>query len=1014
MAGADPTFEIAEGKVTIRTDVDGRQIITTADKAGKEFAKSMKRSVHRETRRDSKGFTKNLVQNLFGRDPNLWRTLQHPLESIFARPFAALLGTALLPALTGVLAATFSSAMLLALGGGVIAAGIGAMLGHEKFQEKLAKQRATRVRQESAMELRLLRGNLRERLLAMERAGASEEAIRKVREAGEAEIAKKTVENNKKIAKATAATSKTITEMFNQTISDVGESIVRAAYPLVGPLREALKDIVKWTRQMEPTFERLFAAAAPIIPIVTSMFTGMAERLIPTFIQVMPAVVKMFEVLAARAPELTDAMIQLTLAFADPTTIEAFGLILTGFIYTIKALAWLLPRASDEFISFIRQIEQAVNFVKELPERVSRAWSNVVSTVTTRGRLIRNWWNRTWEGIHNNVTEWWGRIVSGADRWVSGIVDRTKALPGKIGASLRELPGRLMDNFVFALGAVLGVVSKGINDIGAWFGRLPGVLAERTERAWNRVIEVTNLRIGQLISFLVALPGRSWRALENLGQQLSDRFTRAWDSVTETTDRRSNQLIEYLKGLPRRQWDALVALKDRLVERFISAWDATHTTVTRKWGGLFLFISGIPRRTWDALVNLKNRLVDRFAAGWAAATGQSKVKVKEFINFTLGIPGRVHTALVRLLTVLSTRARTGWEEFRKASVRKWAEIQIWIASLPGKAVSALGKIGSKLVESGRQLLQGLLAGVRKRIEEVGGLGGFFKTYVVDPIVRAVEKYFQISSPSKVFQGIGMNLIAGLWKGVASSNPQKMITKLFGSMPNALLKFVERGLINVSNIPGRVLNKLGGLFDDLFGGGGGSAHGLVGFAKLAFEFFRNRFPNMTIGGWRARGSVPGSDHPKGKALDLMTRNPLMHRLIIELGKRLPGAKYWISMRKIAMAREGWRARPYHGPSPHTDHVHWSFFHRGTGRRGLPEDILGFGKSGRGYGMLKGEVVTPKGGDTNIGQQGNTYIFQPGSVVLDASSIRSLADVVGLVEGLQGSARQMGARPRVATG
>jgi TP901 family phage tail tape measure protein len=137
------------------------------------------------------------------------------------------------------------------------------------------------------------------------------------------------------------------------------------------------------------------------------------------------------------------------------------------------------------------------------------------------------------------------------------------------------------------------------------------------------------------------------------------------------------------------------------------------------------------------------------------------------------------------------------------------------------------------------------------------------------------------------------------------------------------------------------------FPEMTGGGGGSARGLVGNALRAFAFFRKRFPGMVIGGWRARGSVPGSDHPKGLALDLMTSNRALHRLLINLGKQLPGAKYWISYRQIGHARSGFKPTYYGGPSPHTDHVHWSFYRNGAMRT----------REGLGY-LHKDEMVLPK--------------------------------------------------------
>lgn len=182
---------------------------------------------------------------------------------------------------------------------------------------------------------------------------------------------------------------------------------------------------------------------------------------------------------------------------------------------------------------------------------------------------------------------------------------------------------------------------------------------------------------------------------------------------------------------------------------------------------------------------------------------------------------------------------------------------------------------------------------------------------------------------------------------------------------------------ITDVPKSVLdwamkNGLGDL-QSLFGGGtggGGSVKGLVGYARAAWNIFQSRF-HLPMGGWRPTGSVPGSDHPKGKAIDIMTSNAVLHEAIIALGKQLPGAKYWISRDRIANA-PSWAVRGYSHPSGnsptlrHMDHVHWSFYRNGGMIR---EPIIGVGKSGRRYlfGEYGDEMVIPttpaSGGSTS---------------------------------------------------
>jgi len=106
------------------------------------------------------------------------------------------------------------------------------------------------------------------------------------------------------------------------------------------------------------------------------------------------------------------------------------------------------------------------------------------------------------------------------------------------------------------------------------------------------------------------------------------------------------------------------------------------------------------------------------------------------------------------------------------------------------------------------------------------------------------------------------------------------------------------------------------------------------------------------GWRATGSVPGSDHPKGLALDIPVRS-------VGLGEQIArwfldhaqafGTSYVIWNRRIANPGQPWR--PYSGPSPHTDHVHVSL---GTGAF---SGATAAGISSSSGGDLVGAVVQP---------------------------------------------------------
>jgi len=89
--------------------------------------------------------------------------------------------------------------------------------------------------------------------------------------------------------------------------------------------------------------------------------------------------------------------------------------------------------------------------------------------------------------------------------------------------------------------------------------------------------------------------------------------------------------------------------------------------------------------------------------------------------------------------------------------------------------------------------------------------------------------------------------------------------------------------------------------------------------------KDRFDISNIGGFATTGHITNSDHYRGLALDVMTsiRGQEVANWAQANAQRL-SITYIIWNRRIWDSRnsKGWQ--PYSGTSPHTDHVHLSFF------------------------------------------------------------------------------------------
>lgn len=163
---------------------------------------------------------------------------------------------------------------------------------------------------------------------------------------------------------------------------------------------------------------------------------------------------------------------------------------------------------------------------------------------------------------------------------------------------------------------------------------------------------------------------------------------------------------------------------------------------------------------------------------------------------------------------------------------------------------------------------------------------------------------------------------------------------------------------------------------------------------AANYLGPKFGIRSIGGWRAHGSVPGSDHPKGTALDMMTSSKntgdKLAEYAVENYKAL-GIKYVIWYRRIWTPGKGWH--DYSGPSDHTDHVHLSFNDTPGSFKGLP-DVGDIGKAIGQVGSalvpnsvqdgIKGVADQLKGIASGVAQVGKvaelvTSLFLPNNII-----------------------------------
>ena len=169
---------------------------------------------------------------------------------------------------------------------------------------------------------------------------------------------------------------------FKKAMNTINKTLESAAKPLMGPFKQAMRDIALLLQNQEGQFRAIFQAAAPIVPLLVDVFAEFAKEILPTIGQIMPFIVDMFETLAARSPEIADAITGLLKAMADEDTITAFNYLLTGLIGTIDFLAWALGALTGSFVRDIDTIKEGIHLaggvidgLKAAIKSIPRRWN---------------------------------------------------------------------------------------------------------------------------------------------------------------------------------------------------------------------------------------------------------------------------------------------------------------------------------------------------------------------------------------------------------------------------------------------------------------------------------------------------------------------------------------------------------------------------------------------------------------------------------------------------------------
>lgn len=236
---------------------------------------------------------------------------------------------------------------------------------------------------------------------------------------------------------------------------------------------------------------------------------------------------------------------------------------------------------------------------------------------------------------------------------------------------------------------------------------------------------------------------------------------------------------------------AVFALVGAAIGLIKQNWDLLEPTVMKFWSAIQQvgsFLASVFKPAIDDMINSLKEAWAAFMPLWKQIDGFVIPALKALaIAFAVGIvlPAAIATAsliaitfaVIKVISWLS-KVYTAIFNFANGAIKAFQSFASgvgsaistaisWVASLPGRIKNTLGNLGSLLIGAGKDLINGLIAGIKA---SPGRVVDAIKS-IANGAKEAFKGFLGIKSPSKVFAGYGTNITEGLVGGISAGMGQ---------------------------------------------------------------------------------------------------------------------------------------------------------------------------------------------------------------------------------------------------
>lgn len=574
------------------------------------------------------------------------------------------------------------------------------------------------------------------------------------------------------------------TEKFNEALKKLAPNARRVAKEFVAlaPLLKSIKASVQ-----NAFFAPLIGASKQLIPLLTTVRGG-------------------FTSIAAAAGNVFRRLID---TLTSPRALETFNAL---FESTTRIMQRLEPTLSNIADGLLSMIKPALPFVERLAgafQNMAAAFAGWADANAKNGNITR-WLERAWEvgsqlwDLMKALGATLGTIFGQTGDEGSGFLLTLTDQLNKFNEYLKSDQGKkFLDDLVDTIRAVeyaIGGLFTVVGAIGtAWLAmKSAGIAVWHFLQDFWQLIKDTGSSIG---GFFTNLGSSIWGFLSSAGKAIGDFFVGIGHWVADAYRQVSvwgGQLLDWLGSLPGKIGAFFSALPGWIADFFMwlgntvlygigyvagllvkfltidipawftAAWSYAKDTTTRFLELIWSYVTAWPGRIMAGLSWLGTGIANLFTSAWTSAKNSTITLAEAIWLYVSNLPRRIGGAVSAVVGIVGGFFADAWNRAKTNTSSGVNDVIAWVKRLPGMAGAALSGAKNWLVETGKDMLRGLVNGITDLLGWAIDRAKAAAIKIKDGFLKALD----VNSPSQVMRKeVGRQLLPGVAQGIDDTMPR---------------------------------------------------------------------------------------------------------------------------------------------------------------------------------------------------------------------------------------------------